>query len=155
MLQPRGTRSPRSEATSCLVGVILLVTLGLGESGCVALVVGAAGGVAGAVYVMGKLKDELPQDVPTVHRAVLAALTDLELKPSEDRADKVSAHVESSFADGERVWIDLDTVPESRTSLTIRVGLTGNEMRARRIHEAITRHLPIANAVFLPDAHPG
>ena len=143
-LHRRPSAVPRraSHAVTVVASIVLGIVLGLAGSGCVALVVGAAGGVAGAVYVMGKLTDELPHDVPTVHRATLLALNDLDLAPSEDRVDKLSAHVESRFADNERVWIDLDTVMDSHTSLTIRVGLTGNETRARRIHEAIKRHLP-------------
>lgn len=122
--------------------LVLCLMLGTFASGCVALAVGAAGGVAGAVYVMGKLKDEVNHDVPAVHAATVAALKDLDLKLSEDKADKMSAHLESEFADGKHVWIDLESIPENRTTLTIRVGLTGDEMRARKIHEAIKRHLP-------------
>ena len=36
----------------------------------------------------------------------------------------------------------MQTIAESRTKLTIRVGVTGDEVRARKIHEAIKRHLP-------------
>ncbi|GKS57938.1 membrane protein [Nitrospira sp.] len=136
----RASRVPLGASHAAIA--LATVMFGWAASGCVPLVVGAAGGVAGAVYVMGKLTDELPHDVPTVHRATVLALKDLDLTPSEDRVDKLSAHVESVFADGERVWIDLDTVMDSHTSLTIRVGLTGNETRARRIHDAIKRHLP-------------
>jgi hypothetical protein len=39
------------------------------------------------------------------------------------------------------VWIDLESLSNSRTSLTIRVGVTGNEVRARKIYDAIKRHL--------------
>jgi hypothetical protein len=122
--------------------LVLCLALGAFSSGCVALAVGAAGGVAGAVYVMGKLKDEVDHDVPTVHAATLTALKDLGLNPSEDKIDKVSAHLESEFADGKHVWIDLESMAEARTNLTIRVGITGDEARARKIHEAIKRHLP-------------
>lgn len=110
--------------------------------GCAALVIGAAGGAAGAVYVMGKLQEELPRDVPTVHEAVVAALNDLGLAPTENRSDKVSAHLESRFADDTKVWIDLDALDTSRTKLTIRVGLTGDEVRSRRILDAVKRRLP-------------
>lgn len=122
-------------------GLVLCAVLALCSSGCLALAVGAAGGAAGAVYVMGKLKDELNHEVPVVHSATVAALGELELKVLEDKVDKLSAHVESEFADGEHVWIDMETLPESRTSLTIRVSVTGNEVRARKIHDAIKRHL--------------
>lgn len=114
-------------------------------SGCVALFVGAAGGAAGAVYVMGKLTEELGYDVPTVHGATLAALKELELKPSEDRVDKLSGHMESEFADRAHVWIDLDSIGDSRTQITVRVGLTGDEARSKRILETIRKHLPGGN----------
>jgi hypothetical protein len=126
---------------SRLPGLVLCVLLAFLCSGCIALVVGAAGGVAGAVYVTGKLKDEVNNDVSTVHNATVAALAELGLKVLEDKADKVTAHVESEFSDGEHVWIDLESLWGSRTSLTIRVGVMGNEVRARKIHDAIMRHL--------------
>jgi hypothetical protein len=122
-------------------GFVLCVVLAFLCSGCLALVVGAAGGAAGAVYVMGKLKDEMNYEVPVMHKATVAALTELELKLLEDKVDKLSAHVESEFSDGEHVWIDLESISDSRTSLTIRVGVTGNEIRARKIYDAIKRHL--------------
>jgi Protein of unknown function (DUF3568) len=122
-------------------GFVLSVVLAFFCSGCFWMAVGAAGGVAGAVYVMGKLKDEVNYDVSTVHKATVAALAELDLKVLEDKSDKVTAHVESEFSDGEHVWIDLESLTGSRTSLTIRVGITGNEGRARKIHDAIKRHL--------------
>jgi hypothetical protein len=141
MRSDRTTQAEQKQAAR-VSRLMLCLVLGAFASGCVALGVGAAGGVAGAVYVMGKLKDELNHDVPAVHAATVAAMKDLDLKLSEDKADKVSAHLESEFADGKHVWIDLESIPENRTNLTIRVGLTGDEMRARKIHEAIKRHLP-------------
>lgn len=123
-------------------GIVLCVVLAFFCSGCFSLLVGAAGGVAGAVYVMGKLKDEVNYDVSVVHKATVAALGELDLKLVEDKVDKLSAHVESEFSDAEHVWIDLESLSNSRTSLTIRVGVTGNEVRARKIHDAIKRHLP-------------
>jgi hypothetical protein len=110
-------------------------------SGCLSLVVGAAGGAAGAVYVMGKLQDEVNYKMSVVHSATVAALAELELKLQEDKVDKLSAHVESEFADGEHVWIDLESLSDSRTRLTIRVSVTGNEVRARKINDAIKQHL--------------
>ncbi|NWF73791.1 MAG: DUF3568 family protein [Nitrospirae bacterium] len=119
----------------------LCVVLAFFCSGCFWMAVGAVGGVAGAVYMMGKLKDEVNHDVTTVHKATVAALAELELKVLEDKFDKVTAHVESEFSDGEHIWIDLESLWGSRTSLTIRVGVTGNEVRARKVYDAIKRHL--------------
>ena len=130
------------EWRSRVPGLVLCVVLASFCSGCFWMAVGAAGGAAGAVYVMGKLKDEMNYDVSTVHKATVAALAELELKVLEDKADRVTAHVESEFSDSEHVWIDMESLVNSRTSLTIRVGVMGNEVRARKIHDAIKRHLP-------------
>ncbi|MEP7153421.1 MAG: DUF3568 family protein [Nitrospira sp.] len=111
-------------------------------SGCLALAVGAAGGAAGAAYVLGQLTDELNHEVPVVHEAATQAMKDLDLKLSEDRSDKLTAHMKSEFADGTNVWIDMKSIAEGRTKLTVRVGVTGDEPMARKIHEAIKRHLP-------------
>jgi hypothetical protein len=122
-------------------GFVLCAVFAFFCSGCLSLAVGAAGGAAGAVYVMGKLKDEVNYALPVVHNATVAAIAELELKLLEDKVDKLSAHMESEFADGEHVWIDLESLSDSRTSLTIRVGVTGDELRARKIYDAIKRHL--------------
>ena len=121
--------------------LVLCLALMVASSGCVALAVGATGGAAGAVYVMGKFKEEINHSVPAVHEATLAGLQDLDLPVLEDKADKLTAHIESKFADDTRVWIDLDSVAESRTRLTIRVGVMGDEGRSRRIVDAIQKHL--------------
>jgi uncharacterized protein DUF3568 len=135
------SNSPARGWSSRVLGFVLCGVLALFCSGCLSLAVGAAGGAAGAVYVMGKLKDELSYGMPVVHQATVDALADLELKVLEDKVDKLSAHVESEFADGEHVWIDLDSLSDTRTGLTIRVSVTGNEVRARKIYDAIKRHL--------------
>jgi hypothetical protein len=125
------------------------------SSGCVALFVGAAGGAAGTVYVMGKLTEELSYDVPTVHGATLNAMKKLELMLSEERADTLSAHMESEFADRAHVWIDLESVGESRTRITVRVGLTGDELRSRKILDRIKESLPPAREGNKPVAEQG
>ena len=52
------------------------------------------------MYVLGKLTDELNDEVPVVHAAATQAMNDLGLKLSEDRSDKLTAHMKSEFADG-------------------------------------------------------
>lgn len=102
---------------------------------------GAAGGTAGTVYVMGKLKEQVNVPVPKAHQATLAGLKDLGLLIREDRGDKLTAYVKSEFADGTTVWIDIENVSDSGSRIEIRVGLTGDEARSRKILEAIKKHL--------------
>ena len=128
---------PWRRGEGLIIGLILVYLC----SGCMALAVGAASGVAGAVYVMGKLQEELNHPIAAVHEATLQGLRDLDLPISENKADKLSAHVESKLADGTHVWIDLDSIADSRTKLTIRVGVVGDESRSRKILAAIKARL--------------
>ena len=139
---PESRQGHRTERNTRAAEWIACLVLGLLCSGCLALAVGAAGGAAGAVYVMGKLQDEVNYPVSVVHDATVAALNDLDVKLSEDKIDKLSAHVESEFSDGARIWIDLESVSDSRCRLTIRVGLSGDEVRSRKIYDTIKHHLP-------------
>jgi RNase adaptor protein for sRNA GlmZ degradation len=124
--------------------IVLLLPLILASgSGCVALAVGAAGGAAGTAYVMGKLTEELDVPVRRTHEAVVAAFRDLDLVILENQADKLIAHVAGEFTDGEQVWVDIEALPEEKSKVTIRVGLVGGESRARRILDAMRRHLPL------------
>ena len=88
--------SIESRRGTTLAGVAIWVMFAALSSGCVALFVGAAGGAAGTVYVMGKLTEELRYDVPVVHGAAQAAMKELGLALSEDRADTLSAHLRQS-----------------------------------------------------------
>jgi len=119
---------------------ILLVAQMLGASGCV-LLVGAAGGAGGTVYVMGKLKEDLNAPVPKVKRAAVAGLKDLGLPVLKDKGDQLTASLESEFSDGKHVWIDIEARDESSSQIGIRVGLLGDEQRSRRVLKAIRQHL--------------
>ena len=144
-MRKSSVRSRRYLGTKKMIGLaelVLCVSVCASSSGCLALAVGAAGGAAGAVYVMGKLQDEFNRPLSVVHEAVVAAMKDLDLNVSEDKVDKISAHMESAFSDGPHIWIDMEAVSDSRCRITIRVGLTGDEARSRKIYDAIKRHLP-------------
>ena len=126
------------------VGLASCAALILLCSGCLAVAVGAgaAGGAAGTVYVMGKLEDELNHPMPAVRAATLAALKDLGLPVRQDKEDKLTALLESEFADTKHVWINLESVADSRTKIMIRVDALGDEARSRKILDAIKKHLP-------------
>ncbi|MGH7230911.1 MAG: DUF3568 family protein [Nitrospiraceae bacterium] len=141
----RGVKTRRTikhESPTVRAACLAVCLLWLGCSGCVPLLVGAAAGTAGAVYVMGKLQEELAEPVQTVHEAAVQGLKDLALPILEDTRDKLTGRLESEFADGSHVWITLDSIAEFRTRITIRAGVVGNEVRSRQILKAITAHLP-------------
>lgn len=112
-------------------------------SGCALLLVGAGAGagVAGTTYVMGKLEDHVEAPVPKVQRASVAALKSLDLPVDKERGDKLAAEIESEMADKKKIWISIHSLTPSRSQITIRVGLLGDEPRSRRILGAIRSRL--------------
>ncbi len=139
MLRSRRCLVPAG-GTRLACGMMLVVLLMAPLSGCF-LLLGAGAGVGGTVYVMGKLKEDVTASVGKVHAAARAALADLGLKVLEDKADAMTAHLESEFADGKRVWIDVDKATDTVSTVAIRVGLTGDEARSREILAKIKTHL--------------
>jgi hypothetical protein len=124
------------------VQATILFVVSLACSGCLALFAGAAAGGAGAVYVMGKLEDKVPQNVTTTHEAVLAGLKDLDMPIESDKADKVTAETKAHLSNGKDVSISLDRETQATTKISIRVGTMGDEKQSLEILQAIKKHLP-------------
>lgn len=121
----------------------LFIALATQISGCTgaALLAGGAAGAGAVVWVKGKLEYEFSAPLPKVYTATLAALKEFELPIQEEKKDKLVARVESQLADGKRVWIDIRSLTESSSKITIRIGMFGDRSRSRRLLEAIRRHL--------------
>jgi len=133
----QGRKMTRERVTGFLLAGMLLLT----NVGCALVVVGAAGGAAGAVYVGGQLKDRLEASVPQVHQAAVKALKELELPIREEKVDKLTAHLESELSDEKHVWITIEADGEDGAKITIRVGIVGDEAKSKAILEAVRRHL--------------
>jgi len=121
----------------------LFLALAIQVSGCggVALVAGGAATAGAVVWVKGKLEQELSEPLPRVYSATLAALKQFELPIQQAKKDQLVAKVESQLADGKRVWIDIRSLAESSTKITIRIGVFGDQSKSRRLLEAIRRKL--------------
>jgi hypothetical protein len=104
----------------------------LAGGGCAVALVGAAGGT-GYVYAKGQQGDRFHAPVPRAHKAALGALAELGLSATADRGDNITASIESEFADGAHVWIDIKETSPAETEVTVRVGVMGDVDRARRI----------------------
>ncbi|MBF0554828.1 MAG: DUF3568 family protein [Nitrospirae bacterium] len=121
--------------------VLLLATLVIQLCGCVAAVVGAGAGVGTYAYISGKLKYDFDHSVLYVHRATKEALEDMKLPIYEDRSDKLSAVLKSKFADGDEINISMESLSDRSSSISIRVGIFGNEKKSLSILEEIKRHI--------------
>ena len=122
-----------------LASVSLFVFL-CSTSGCL-LLVGAGAGAGTAAYFMGKLEDEINVSVEDAHEATIDALHGLGMPIVKDQGDRLSGKVESVTADDRTVWIYIDSLSNSRSKVSIRVGLTGDEIRSQQILQAIREAL--------------
>ena len=123
--------------------VTIVLGFALTVCGCPLLLVGgaAAAGAGGALYYTGRLEQTLNHPLGKVHAATLKALAALELPVQQDSADKLVAVVESRFADGKKVHIELAAEGEKRTRVRVRVGDLGDKERAQKVLQAIIDNL--------------
>jgi len=110
-------------------------------TGCVAIVAGGAAGAGAVVYVKGELQEDINASATRVHRATVVALKQLDLPLIENAHDKMSSKIKSRFADGDDVWIDIEAVTSESSKITIRVGIMGNENKARTILSEMHKYL--------------
>ncbi len=110
-------------------------------SGCVPLMVGAAAGAGGIVWVKGTLRQDIDRPLDEVYEASKNALKDLDLPILLDRMDQLSAILESETADKQRVWIKMKHVSSKITRLSVRVGALGDEVKSREILQTIVDDL--------------
>lgn len=124
-----------------MVAMFMAVTFfGLQASGCF-LLLGAGAGASGAAYVMGKLEDEIDASVPKLQGATVAGLKSFNMPVVKEQGDKLTAEIESKTADDAAVKISISSLTPSRSKISIRVGLIGDEVRSRQILEAVRKHL--------------
>jgi len=129
---------PRSVATVAL----LLASWPL-LCGCALVLVagGAAAGAGAAIYYKGKLQQSFRATLPHTYRAARKALKEMELPILTDRVDSTTGVLESEYADGKHVWVNLVREGPQYTKVTVRVSLLGDEPRAREIMDRIAANL--------------
>lgn len=124
---------------SIAIGLLGLASATLG--GCVALAVGAAAGVGTYAYIKGELTDFEEASLDRAYEATQAAIKDLEFTVKDQAKDSLQARIVASEADKTEVKIVLESKGEKLTKFSIRVGVFGDEARARLIMDKIKKHL--------------
>ena len=123
-----------------LVKAVVVFILGVQLSGCF-LLVGAAVGAGGVTWAKGRLQKDINTTFEKLHKATIASLKEMDLPIVVDRKDVLTAKVESRFADGKGVWIDLDKMTEYTSRIVIRVGVLGDQTRSNDILSRIEKRL--------------
>ena len=124
----------------CSIGIALISFVIFG-SGCVPLLIGAAAGAGGIVYVKGALVHNIDESVEDIHKASLAALKDLNLFVTSDELNRHSAEIKAEYEDGKKINIKVDAITEYVSKVTVRVGMVGDQEDSRLILNAIEKKL--------------
>lgn len=121
-----------------IVSCLLVVNL----CGCVALLVGAAGGAGTAAWLSGKLTQEVNSSFERTVEAAKSALASLRLEVTKETQEQNVAQIMSKYVDGKTVWIDIHRITDSSSKIEVRVGAVGSDKAAAdKILRRITRYL--------------
>ncbi len=116
----------------CLLAALVL-TVALCLTGCAALLVGAAAGAGGVVYVHGELKVTESVTHEAAGRAAEKALQDLKLVVIKRQMDGLSGTFEARTAGDQKVTIKTRRIADKSTEVGVRVGVLGDEAKSRQI----------------------
>ena len=120
-----------------MVMVLFLVNI----YGCVALLAGAAGGAGTAVWLSGKLTQEVNFSSDKSLKAVRSALDSLGLPINKETKKDEVIQIISKYADGKTIWIDIRPISLQASRIDVRVGAITDEEASRKIMDKILKYL--------------
>jgi len=123
-----------------IILVLLMAGVMVSCSGCLAVAVGA--GAAGTVaYLAGDVEAEEPYGMDAMYQATREAFDELDLPVVKADKDALSAAVVARDAADKRITVKLKAATESSTSISVRVGTFGDEVKSRLIYNKIRENL--------------
>jgi len=140
---------------------LLAAALAVGNSGCLLVAAGAAGGAAaGYAYYRGKVCEAYTASLDDTFRAVHTALGEMGMPILREEREGAKGFIESRTANGERVRLHLQAqaskIPAEGevTRLCVRVATFGDELVSARILAQVGFHLAPVGAVAPTAARP-
>lgn len=122
-----------------VLSVIACLTL---MSGCVFLLAGAAGGAGTALWLSGKLSQEVNAPFERTIKAAKSALKSLRLQIDKETLAEDVAQIMAKYSDGRTIWIDIHRVTEASSKIEVRVGAVSQDKEAAdKILKKIMRYL--------------
>jgi hypothetical protein len=122
---------------SIVVSVFLLASL----YGCAAVIVGAAAGTGTAIWLSGKLSQEVDGSYDDTVQAVKKALDSMRLRVEKETKKDDITQVISRYNDDSKIWIDVRPITQTTSKVEIRVGFSGNKEVSRKILDRILKYL--------------
>ena len=102
---------------------------------------------------MGEVRVNIDASLEDIHKAVVTTLRIEKITIEEDKSDAMTSLVKGRYADGEKLTIHAERLTQKASTMTIQVGLFGDELRSNALLEEIGRRLP-KNAVHAPPVTP-
>lgn len=125
-----------------MLGLCFAVFLAINIYGCVALVAGAAGGAGTAVWLSGKLSEQVNVPSERAVKASRSALRSLRLEITKETSEKNVTQIMGKYSDGKTVWIDIHRISEMSSRIEVRVGAMGSDREAAdKILKRIEKYL--------------
>ena len=103
---------------------------------------------AEARYEWETLKAELDQPISEVYYAAKDTARELDLRPLRYDLDGIAAEIIALDAHFETVNIRVETLPESRSLLTIRIGLFGDKNKSVVLFSEIMERLALREGAY-------
>ena len=125
------------------IGVLIFAALLLiNVYGCVALLAGAAGGAGTAVWLSGKLSQEVNVPFERTIKAAKSALQSLKLEVTKETVEQNVAQIMSKYSDGKTIWIDVRRITQEASKVEVRVGgVSQDKETADKILKRIIKYL--------------
>lgn len=110
-------------------------------NGCIALGIGAAGAAGGVEYAEGRASSTVDASIEQVYNASVAALNAQKLPIKHKALEGDKADINSEYANGDEIRIDIASKGSKTSVLNVRVGLTGNRDLESELMESIKKRV--------------
>lgn len=109
--------------------------------GCVALLAGAAGGTGTAVWLSGKLVQEVNSSYEKTVQAAKSALKSMNLELAKETKAKEVTQIRSYYTDGRKIWIDIRPISLTSSKIEVRVGAFSDKAASDVVLKKIVSYL--------------
>jgi len=128
------------------LGLVLMASMLIGNTGCALFLVAGAGvgvGIGTAEYIRGELKQAYAAPMEKAWQASLAAAEELKMRTTEKSIDNLDQNrvIKGKTDEGRDFQIALEATSKEVTTVKVRIGVFGDEAYSKRIQELIAKNL--------------
>ena len=124
-----------------LLTIMLGGLLILNFYGCVALLAGTAGGAGTAVWLSGKLVQQVDAPYRTTVDATKSALKSMDLELFREAKANDVTQIRGHYTDGRKIWIDIRPVTATTSRIEVRVGAFSDKAASDKVLKKIISYL--------------